>query len=216
MFTRTPRIHRPWRGWVWLCVVALLGFQSLGLMHRAMHGGALPGGRTLLVGQVERLSLPVDRDSLLAARATLSVEGTSRSVERALPSVELTLPPTERTSRSNERVVLSAERASRSAELVSVSSRSATGEGAATQSSADAAPASAASPETSPAKSAFGHLAGSADCQLLDQLSEALGAPFQALAWTMLLPDVPVGSPMPVSAPTLALWRHDARGPPTA
>lgn len=112
------------RWWVMLCLVSLLGFQSLGLVHRSLHGGgAAP--RAVLVGQGQAVGTAV-----------------------ALKSPSL------------------------------------------------------------------GHLPGSTDCQLLDELSTALGPITQALAWTALLPDHPVSTTQPHSATVAQTWRAPARAPP--
>ena len=62
----------------------------------------------------------------------------------------------------------------------------------------------------------LGHAAGTPDCQLLDQLSHALGPGVQAMAWTALLPDHPVSAPQPHDATLAQVWRKAARGPPLA
>jgi len=132
-----PSMTRPPRGWVWLCVVALLGFQALGLVHRALHGGPMP-----------------------------------------------------------EPVRLAVQAAKQAAEL----------ERAAAAGTAD---------EDSPLFK-IGHVAGTGDCQLLDQLSHALGPIVQAFAWTVALPDHPLGTVQPHDATLAQLWRRAARGPPRA
>lgn len=114
-----PRHQARW--WLWLCVVSVLGFQLLGLVHHTLHGG-------------------VDAVRLHA------------------------------TAQAHEAV---------------------------------AAPS-------------FGHAAGGMDCQLLDQLSDALGPTVQALAWTALLPDGPVALAQPHSAVVAPVWRQPARAPPLA
>lgn len=119
-----PALPRVLRWWVMLCLVSLLGFQSLGLVHRSLHGGSA------------------------APRAMLAVDAS------ATPSV-----------------------------LKSPS---------------------------------LGHLPGSIDCQLLDELTSALGPITQALAWTALLPDHPVSTPQPHSATVAQTWRAPARAPPVA
>lgn len=119
-----PALPRVLRWWVMLCLVSLLGFQSLGLVHRSLHGGSA------------------------APRAMLAVDAS------ATPSV-----------------------------LKSPS---------------------------------LGHLPGSIDCQLLDELTSALGPITQALAWTELLPDHPVSTPQPHSATVAQTWRAPARAPPVA
>ncbi|MBB3193011.1 hypothetical protein [Roseateles terrae] len=115
------------RWWVMLCLVSVLGFQSLGLVHRTLHGGS-----------------------------------------------------------AGPRVSLSASLSDTSSAGVSFKSPS------------------------------LGHLPGSIDCQLLDQLSTALGPVVQALAWTALLPDHPVATPQPHSATVAQVWRLPARAPPSA
>jgi hypothetical protein len=117
------------RWWVLLCLVSVLGFQSLGLVHRALHGGAGAG---------------VPRPGF-----TVSTRDTAR------PDIALKSP-------------------------------------------------------------SLGHLPGSIDCQLLDELSTALGPVTQALAWTALLPDHPVATPQPHSATVAQVWRVPARAPPAA
>lgn len=62
----------------------------------------------------------------------------------------------------------------------------------------------------------LGHVAGGQDCQLLDQLSQALGPGVQALAWTAVLPDAPLSTPQPHSASPALHWRAPARAPPRA
>lgn len=62
----------------------------------------------------------------------------------------------------------------------------------------------------------FGHAAGTPDCQLLDQLSHALGPMVQAFAWTAQAPDIPAGVDQPHDAMLAQLWRKGARGPPQA
>ena len=69
--------------------------------------------------------------------------------------------------------------------------------------------------EDTPAPS-FGHAAGTLDCQLLDQLSHALGPVAQAFAWTAPSPDLPVDVDAPHDAALAQLWRKGARGPPRA
>jgi len=113
------RLPQSLRWWVVACLISLLGFQSLGLVHRALHGSGVA------------------------------------------PRVQL----------------------------------------------------SAANPSPGPN---LGHVAGSSDCQLLDQLSTALGPMTQALAWTALLPDHPVATPQPHSALIAQVWRLPARAPPLA
>ncbi|OWQ92172.1 hypothetical protein CDN99_07460 [Roseateles aquatilis] len=136
-----PSHRRQHRWWIWLCLVGLLGFQSMGLVHRAMHGGRIvePARLALLTAQT-------------AAQTTARAAGREASIE---------------------------------------------------------SPA-----EVIPQR--FGHAAGGLDCQLLDQLSHALGPTVQALAWTALLPDFPVSTPQPHSAPLAQVWRKSARGPPLA
>ncbi|MDH0866664.1 hypothetical protein [Mitsuaria sp. GD03876] len=129
--TLTPTTRRQ-RGWIWLCLVALLGFQALGLVHRALHGGPMPE--------------PV-RLAVAAARQAVEVERVSPDDGGALK---------------------------------------------------------------------FGHLAGSGDCQLLDQLSHALGPIVQALTWTALPPALPAGVDTPHDATLAQWWRKGARGPPRA
>lgn len=63
---------------------------------------------------------------------------------------------------------------------------------------------------------AFGHAAGTPDCQLLDQLSHALGPVAQAFAWTAPPPDLPADLHAPRDATLAQLWRKGARGPPLA
>lgn len=116
------------RWWVLLCLVSVLGFQSLGLVHRTLHGGSGGGSRASLV----------------------------------------------------------------------------------------ASPGHAASPGVAFKSPSLGHLPGSIDCQLLDELSTALGPIAQALAWTALLPDHPVATPQPHSAAVAQVWRVPARAPPAA
>lgn len=118
-----------------LCLVSLLGFQSLGLVHRTLHGGSA------------------------GPRAALAVAGTGSS--------------------------------------------------ASTASALDVGNDVVKAPS-------LGHLPGSSDCQLLDQLSTALGPITQALAWTALLPDHPVSTPQPHSATVAQTWRAPARAPPVA
>ena len=60
----------------------------------------------------------------------------------------------------------------------------------------------------------LGHVAGSQDCQLLDQLSQALGPSTQPPAWGAALPDAPLSSPQPHSAIPALHWRAPARAPP--
>ena len=115
---------RPPRGWIWLCLVALLGFQALGLVHRSLHGAA---------GHPSRVALALAQ---------------AAGEDNATPS--------------------------------------------------------------------FGHAAGTPDCQLLDQLSHALGPMVQAFAWTAQAPDIPAGVDQPHDAMLAQLWRKGARGPPRA
>lgn len=62
----------------------------------------------------------------------------------------------------------------------------------------------------------LGHVAGGQDCQLLDELSQALGPTVQLSAWTALLPDAPVSTPLPHSVSPAWRWRAPARAPPQA
>ena len=119
-----PTSPRPHRGWIWLCLVALLGFQALGLVHRSLHGAA---------GHASRMAVAI---------------------------------------------------------------------------------AQAAGEDTS--SLSFGHAAGTPDCQLLDQLSHALGPMVQAFAWAAQAPDIPAGVEQPHDAMLAQLWRKGARGPPPA
>lgn len=125
-------VSRRQRGWIWLCLVALLGFQALGLVHRALHGGPMPEPVRLAVAAAQQAA----------------------ELERAAPDDGSVLK--------------------------------------------------------------FGHVAGSGDCQLLDQLSHALGPIVQALAWTALPPDAPAGFAQPHDATLAQQWRKGARGPPRA
>ncbi|WAC71824.1 hypothetical protein OU995_19865 [Roseateles sp. SL47] len=122
-----PALPHVLRWWVLVCVVSLLGFQALGLVHRALHGGSV------------------------APRLLLASSW-----------------------------------------------------------------AAGANPAHDIQPSSLGHLPGSGDCQLLDQLSTALGPISQALAWTALLPDHPVATPHPHSATVAQVWRALARAPPAA
>ncbi len=63
---------------------------------------------------------------------------------------------------------------------------------------------------------AFGHTAGSTDCQLLDELSQFFGPTVQAQSWTALLPDAPASTAQPHSASPARVWRAPARAPPLA
>lgn len=132
--TPTLAASRQHRWCLWLCVVSLLGFQALGLVHRAVHGGPAP--------EPVRLALAAAQSVAAMERAT------------------------------------------------------------AVASSDDLFQ--------------FNHVAGSADCQLLDQLSHALGPIVQAFAWTAALPDHPVSTAQPHNALLAQLWRKSARGPPLA
>jgi hypothetical protein len=149
----TSPLTRQQRWWVWLCLVGVLGFQAMGLVHRTQHGGA--------VAQPVRIVL---------AMATLVAPADGA---RALP-VEV----------------------GDIADVVGISD--------ALDVSVDAV------------KLSFGHVAGSSDCQLLDQLSQALSPIVQALAWTALLPDFPVAGPQPHDASLAQVWRKAARAPPLA
>lgn len=140
----TSTLTRQQRWWVWLCLVGVLGFQAMGLVHRTMHGGA--------VAQPVRIAMAV---------------------------------------------------AAASAELAEAQD-------------ADALDMDLAEASVDAIKLSFGHAAGSADCQLLDQLSQALSPTVQALAWTALLPDFPVSGPQPHDASLAQVWRKAARAPPLA
>lgn len=143
--------HQRW--WVWLCLVGVLGFQAMGLVHRTLHGGA--------VAQPVRIALAV-------ASLVAPVDGA-----QALP-VEV----------------------GDIADLIGVSD--------------------AVDVDVDAVKLSFGHAAGSSDCQLLDQLGQALSLTSQALAWTALLPDHPVAGPQPHDASLAQVWRKAARAPPLA
>jgi hypothetical protein len=129
------------RWWVLLCLVSVIGFQSLGLVHRTLHGG----GAAVRWGVVSAGAASVT--------ARWIVSGTGSDI--APSAVALKSP-------------------------------------------------------------SLGHLPGSIDCQLLDELSTALGPIAQALAWTALLPDHPVATPQPHSATVAQVWRVPARAPPVA
>jgi hypothetical protein len=141
--SRPPSIvmTRQQRWWIWLCVVTVVGFQALGLVHRALHGGPMPE--------------PIRLAAAAAKQAA---------------TIELA-----------EQVAL-----------------------------ADLGDA-----EDGPILK-FGHIAGSGDCQLLDQLSHVLGPIVQATAWAALPPDMPTGIDQPHDATLAQLWRKSARGPPRA
>lgn len=132
---------RQQRWWIWLCVVTVVGFQALGLVHRALHGGPMPEPVRLAVAAAQQVA----------------------AIERA--------------------------------------------ELAARAGSGDAEDGSFLT---------FGHVAGSGDCQLLDQLSHVLGPIVQASAWTALPPDIPAGIDQPHDAMLAQQWRKGARGPPRA
>ncbi len=127
------------RWWVLLCLVSVLGFQSLGLVHRTLHGGG--GGSRAGVAA--------------SSRDTASANLAFQSPSTVSPNLAFKSP-------------------------------------------------------------SLGHLPGSIDCQLLDELSTALGPIAQALAWTALLPDHPVATPAPHSATVAQVWRVPARAPPAA
>lgn len=130
----TPQRRQAW--WIWLCLVSVLGFQSLGLVHRALHGH---GGH--LSQRIVAAASACSPDAAAVGR----VDGTKDSLA-----------------------------------------------------------------------SAFGHSAGSVDCQLLDQLSDALGPTVQAASWTAFLPDLPRALPQPLDARLTPPWRLPARAPPLA
>lgn len=134
-------LSRQQRWWLWLCVVSVIGFQALGLVHRALHGGPLPEPVRLAVLAAQQVS---DLDASASASADADADADDGTVLK------------------------------------------------------------------------FGHVAGSGDCQLLDQLSHALGPVAQAQAWTALLPDHPVSAPQPHDATLAQVWRKAARGPPRA
>ncbi len=137
----TIAMTRQQRWWIWWCVVAVVGFQSLGLVHRALHGGPMPEPVRLAVFAAKQVAA-IER----AAAAALATSGDAQ--EDSLLT--------------------------------------------------------------------FGHVAGSGDCQLLDQLSHVLGPIVQSSAWTALPPDVPAGVDQPHDATLAQQWRKSARGPPRA
>ncbi|WP_431052754.1 hypothetical protein [Roseateles sp. L2-2] len=144
--SRPPAIvrTRQQRWWIWLCVVTVVGFQALGLVHRALHGGPMPEPIRLAVAAAQQAAA-IERAELAAA-AALAASGDA-----------------------DEGPILT-----------------------------------------------FGHVAGSGDCQLLDQLSHVLGPIVQASAWTAMPPDIPVGIDQPHDATLAQQWRKGARGPPRA
>lgn len=166
-----PSLPPVLRWWVMLCVVSLLGFQSLGMVHRTLHGG------------------------IAAPLAVLAVAGTGSGVGTA-PAINV----------GNE--------AGAPAHRADGTPRTHRATAANPDGGADlATPAPVAATFKSPSLS---HMPGSSDCQLLDQLSTALGPVSQALAWISLLPDHPVSTPQPHSASVAQTWRTPARAPPAA
>lgn len=188
MSRSTTTLHRPsrsQRGWVWLCVVSLLAFQALGLVHRALHGGGLPTQLRLAV-QMQSWRTAVGLHPALTSLASPALRDGSNPATLGWEAL--------------------------------ASAFALTPDGASGDTVAAAPVAGSVVAAASPAGPAprFGHAAGSIDCQLLDQLGQALGPIVQALAWTALLPDGPVATPQPHSAPLARVWRLPARAPPLA
>ncbi|UXH80318.1 hypothetical protein [Roseateles amylovorans] len=192
-------LHRPQRlqrGWIWLCVVSLLAFQVLGLVHRSLHGGSLPAQLRLAM-QAQSLRASVGQGIGIGIGIGLGLELGLRRV------------PTQALARSADTGTV----ANGDGAVISSSGRWTPG-------GADTAGTIASTADVpgpvDTAGARFGHAAGSTDCQLLDQLGQALGPIVQAMAWTALLPDGPVATPQPHSAPLARVWRLPARAPPLA
>jgi hypothetical protein len=160
--SRSPSIAmtRQQRWWIWLCVVTVLGFQALGLVHRTLHGSPAT-----------------------SSRLAFTVAAFAAAAEAAVDTVDIT----------DSTADIASDAGGESAAVIAIAAT--TDEGSAPR---------------------FGHVAGTPDCQLLDQLSHVLGPIVQATAWATLPPDMPTGIAQPHDATLAQLWRKGARGPPRA